>query len=191
MDPAVAAGLTRALKDGDQIVTLAFASPEGKKNINGWTYMIDIGTYGYDYLTRAAVAVGGLGANLPQDAVYPKTQVDSDGRPLSGASNYTMHFARGNLPPVDAFWSVTVYNATTYMLVPNPIDRYNIGDRTQGLKYNPDGSLDVYIQQAPPAGNESNWLPAPAGEFYLILRMYQPRQSVIDGTYRIPAVNRV
>jgi len=191
LDPATASGLTRALKDGDQIVTEAFANLKGNKDINGWSYTTNIGTYGYDYLARAAVAQGGLAANLPEEAVYPKAQFDSDGQPLSGANRYTMHFDSGNLPPVDAFWSLTIYNATTYMLVPNPIDRYSIGDRTTGLMYNPDGSLDLYIQRNSPAGNESNWLPAPDDQFYLILRMYQPRPDVLNGTYRIPPVKRI
>jgi hypothetical protein len=190
MNPAVVRGLTRALHDGDQIVTAAFANPQGNKDINGWSYSTDVGTYGYNYLARAAVAQGGLAANIPEESVYPKAQVDSDGQPLTGANNYVMHFDKGNLPPVGAFWSLTVYNATTYMLVPNSIDRYAIGDRTSGLKYNPDGSLDICIRRNAPAGNESNWLPAPGGDFYLLLRMYQPRPEVLNGTYQIPPVQR-
>jgi hypothetical protein len=190
MNAAVVRGLTRALQDGDQIVTAAFANPQGNKDINGWSYSTDVGTYGYNYIARAAVAQGGLAANVPEESVYPKAQVDSDGRPLTGANNYVMHFDKGNLPPVDAFWSLTIYNATTYMLVPNAIGRYAIGDRTSGMKYNSDGSLDIYVRHNAPAGNESNWLPAPQGELYLILRMYQPRPEVVNGTYQIPPVKR-
>ncbi len=190
MDPATAAGLARAVRDGEQIVMATFASPKGSKDINGWNYSTNIGTYGYNYMARAAVAQGGLAANVPQEAVYPKAQADSDGRPLNGANRYVIHFDGGNLPPVNAFWSVTLYNATTYMLVPNPIGRYAIGDRTPGLKYGPDGSLDLYIQRMAPAGNESNWLPSSDGDLYLILRMYQPRQEVLNGTYPIPPVVR-
>lgn len=190
LDPAIVRGLTRALKDGQQIGTEAWTNAPAKK-INGWTFMTNIGKYGTDYLTRAAVAEGGLGANLPEEAVYPKAQTDSDGTPLNGGSRYVMHFANGNLPPVDAFWSLTAYNASTYMLVPNPIFRYAIGDRTQGLQYNPDGSLDIYIQADAPEGKESNWLPAPEGNFYLILRMYQPKPDVLGGTYQIPPVRKV
>lgn len=190
MDPDVRDGLIRAIPDGEQIIKEAWANVPGKK-INGWTFSTDIGTYGYDYLTRAAVAEGGLAANLPQEAVYPKAQTDSDGTPLNGGSNYMMHFSQGNFPPVDAFWSVTVYNASTYMLVSNPISRYAIGDRTPGLQYNPDGSLDMYIQREAPEGKESNWLPTPEGNFYLILRMYQPKQEVLDGSYQIPPVRKI
>ncbi len=190
LDPAVAAGLARAIKDGDMIVKDAWTMSSGNNN-NGWTMKTNIGTYGYDYLTRAAVAEGGLAANVPQEAVYPKATADSNGRVLNGANKYVMHFAKGNLPPVDAFWSLTVYNATNYMLVANPIDRYAVGDRTPGLVYGADGSLDIYIQHDAPAGKESNWLPAPDGDFYLILRMYQPKQEVLNGTYQIPPVTEV
>jgi hypothetical protein len=187
-DPAIAEGLAQAIPVGNQIANDAWTNMKGSDN-NGWTYKTDIGTYGYDYLTRAAVAEGGLGANLPEEAVYPKAQADSDGKPLSGASQYVIHFAAGKTPPVDAFWSLTLYNASTFMLVANQIDRYAIGDRTQGLKYNADGSLDIYIQHDPPL-DDSNWLPAPEGDFYLILRMYQPKPGVLNGTYQIPPVKK-
>jgi hypothetical protein len=190
LDPAVAAGLERAIKDGDRIVRDLWVNTPGK-SINGWVLKTDIGTYGYDYLTRAVVALGGLGANVPEEAVYSKAEIDGDGRPLNGANMYVMHFAKGELPPVDAFWSLTMYNASGYMLVPNVISRYSIGDRTSGIVYGPDGSLDIYIQRDAPAGKESNWLPASDGDFYLILRMYQPKQEVLNGTYRMPPVMKV
>ena len=186
VDPAMAEGLALAIPAGQQIINDAWRDFRGN-NVNGWTYALNIGTYGYDYLTRAAVAEGGLAANIPAEAVYPKAQVDSDGKPLSGANRYTMHFAAGETPPVDAFWSLTMYNASDYMLVANPIDRYAIRDRTPGLKYNADGSLDIYIQHDAPA-DTSNWLPAPKGDFYLILRMYQPKAEVLNGTYWLPPV---
>jgi hypothetical protein len=190
VDPAVSEGLTHALKDGDNIIKSAWTSKSGKV-INGWSLALDIGTYGYDYLTRAVVAEGGLGANIPQEAVYPKAQTDSNGDTLNGAHKYIIHFALGNTPPTDAFWSLTPYNATTFMLVPNPIDRYSLGDHKPGLQYNSDGSLDIYVQHDMPAGEESNWLPVPDGDFYLVLRMYQPKPEVLDGTYQIPPVTRV
>ena len=190
INPIMADGLGRAIKDGDLIVKSAWKNANGTKT-NGWVYPTDIGTYGYDYLTRAAVAEGGLGANVPAEAIYAKAQADENGKPLSGTGKYVMHFARGNLPPVDAFWSLTMYNATTYMLVANPEDRYAIGDRTPGLQYNPDGSLDIYIQHDSPAGEEPNWLPSPADNFYLILRMYQPGQEILKGKYQIPTVKEV
>jgi hypothetical protein len=188
MDPAVVEGLVQAIPVGKQIVTDALMNMKGSDN-NGWTYRTDIGAYSYDYLTRAAVAEGGLGANLPEEAVYPKAQADSDGKPLNGADKYVIHFTAGKMPPVDAFWSLTLYNASTFMLVANPIDRYAIGDRTQGLKYNADGSLDIYIQHDAPL-ERSNWLPAPEGDFYLILRIYQPKPQVLNGTYQIPPVKK-
>jgi hypothetical protein len=189
MDPAMAEGLALAIPAGQQIVNDTWPDYGGNKN-NGWAFMTDIGTYGYDYLTRAAVAEGGLGANIPSEAVYPKAQTDSDGKPLSGAGKYVIHFPAGKTPPVDAFWSLSMYNASSFMLVANPIDRYTIGDRTQGLKYNADGSLDIYIQHEAPL-ERSNWLPAPEGDFYLILRMYQPKPQVLNGTYQIPPVKKV
>lgn len=189
LDPEAAAGLAQAIPAGDQIVSDVWKDLKGN-DVNGWAFMTDIGTYGYDYLTRAAVAVGGLGANVPQESVYPKAQTDSDGKQLSGTGKYLIHFPAGKLPPVDAFWSLTVYNATNYMLVPNLIDRYAIGDRTKGLKYNEDGSLDIYIQHDPPI-EKSNWLPTPNGDFYLIMRMYQPKPEVLNGIYHLPPVKKV
>jgi hypothetical protein len=190
LDSAVADGLARAVKDGGQIVNSTWMNFEGI-NINGWTYNTKIGTYGFNYLLRAAVALGGLGANIPQEAIYAKIQIGTDGQPLNGANKYALHFNKGEMPPVDAFWSVSMYNATTYMFVPNSINRYSLGDQTTGLKYNSDGSLDFYIQHAAPVGKESNWLPAPEGDFYLILRMYQPSLAVLNGTYQIPQVQKV
>jgi len=190
MDPAVAAGLSRALKDGDQIVKNKWKQQSGI-NINGWVLQTNIGTYGNNYLLRAAIAEGSIGANLPQEAAYPKAQVDSDGQPLNGANKYVMHFEKGMTPPAGAFWSLTMYNKTTHMLVYNAINRYTIGDRTPGLVYSPDGSLDIYIQHDRPTGNESNWLPTPEGDFFITLRIYQPKPEVLEGTYRIPPLQKV
>ena len=182
-------GLARAIAGGERIVQEAWANQRGGEGTT-WLMNTKTGSYGNDYLTRAAVAVGGLGANVPEEAVYAIAMTSNDGAPLNGADRYVIRFGSGNLPPVDAFWSLTAYNSTSYMLVPNPYYRYSIGDRTPGLKYNPDGSLDIYIQHDVPEGKESNWLPAPEGNFYLILRMYQPRPQVLDGTYQIPPVRR-
>lgn len=189
LDPAVADGLSRAIKDANQIIDNKWKTETGM-NINGWVYKTNTGTYGYDDLLRAAVTKGSLGNNLPQEAIYAKAITDCDGNQLNGASKFVMHFANGMTPPVDTFWSLTMYNSTTYMLVPNDIKRYAIGDRTPGLQYNPDGSLDIYIQHDKPA-NESNWLPTPEGNFYIILRMYQPRSDVLNGTYQIPPLRKV
>ncbi len=147
MNPAVVARADPGLCGRKADCHRRLREPARGQNDQRLDYSTDVGTYGYNYLARAAIAQGGLAANLPADAVYPKAQSDSDGQPLSGANRYVMHFDKGNLPPVDAFWSLTLYNATTYMLVPNAIDRYAIRDRTPGLTYNPDGSLDIYIQR--------------------------------------------
>jgi hypothetical protein len=161
-------------------------------DINGWAYTTKTGLYGTDYLMRALVTAIGLGANRPQDAVYPTSQKDAEGRAYDGASKYVMRFPRGQLPPVRGFWSVTMYD-DKYFFVNNPLNRYSISAR-QHLKTNPDGSTDLYIQKdSPGPDKESNWLPAPAGKFILMLRMYWPNEnnpSIINGSWKIPAVTK-
>jgi hypothetical protein len=190
LDPAITDGLVRAIKDGYQIVKSSWKNHKGFY-INGWTYNTKIGTYGYDYLLRAAITEGLLGANVPEEAIYAKTQTGTNGQPLNGVNNYLMHFDKGNQPPVNAFWSLSIYNTTTHMFVPNPVNHYSLGDQTTGLMYNPDGSLDIYIQHDEPSGKRSNWLPAPTEDFYLVLRMYLPGSKVLNGTYQIPQVQKV
>jgi hypothetical protein len=149
------------------------------------------GTYGTSYLQRAVVALGGLGANLPADAIYPTAFLDSEGKPLDSASKYVVHFEKGKLPPANAFWSITMYDNERFQ-VPNPIDRFAIGDRDK-LKFNDDGSLDIYIQtESPGKDKESNWLPAPkSGPMGPTLRIYSPRREALDGTWAPPAFHRV
>ena len=160
---------------------------------NGWTFTTKTGLYGTDYLQRALVTAIGLGANRPQDAVYPTSEVDAEGKPYSGANKYVMHFPKGQLPPADGFWSLTMYNGE-YFFVANPLNRYSISAR-QNLKANADGSTDLYIQnESPGADKESNWLPAPTDKFILMLRLYWPKEknpSIINGTWKIPAVKQV
>ncbi len=159
---------------------------------NGWkTNLTAIGTYGADYLHRAGVAYGGLGANVPEDAVYPTAFADSEGQPFDSGKRYTIHFDKDQIPPVRAFWSLTMYDANQ-LFTENPIDRYAIGDRDK-LAFNDDGSLDLYIQrESPGKDKESNWLPAPAsGPFTMNLRLYWPALDVIDGTWAPPPVKRV
>lgn len=162
-------------------------------DVNGWIFTTKAGIYGTDYLQRALITAIGLGANRPQDAVYPTSEVDTDGKPYSGANNYTVHFAKGQTPPADAFWSITMYNAE-YFFVDNPLNKYTVSPRND-LKYNADGSLDLYIQhKSPGKDKEANWLPAPEGKFVLMMRLYWPKQSdpsIIDGTWKPPAVKAV
>jgi hypothetical protein len=163
------------------------------KDINGWGFTTKTGIYGTDYLMRALVTAIGLGANRPQDAVYPTSLKDAEGNAYDGASKYVMRFAKGRLPPVRGFWSLTMYN-DKYFFVDNPINRYSISAR-QNLKSNPDGSTDLYIQKdSPGPDKESNWLPAPAGKFVLMLRLYWPSESspsILNGSWTIPPVRKL
>ncbi len=158
--------------------------------VNGWSMTRGLGSYGTDYGLRAFVALIGLGANLTEDAVYPHTSIDGDGDPLNGARRYRIHFEAGQTPPARAFWSLTMYDEHQYF-VDNPLDRYAIGDR-DSLAFDADGSLDLWIQrESPGAGRESNWLPAPAGPFNLILRIYWPGEEVVDGDWAPPPIEKL
>ena len=156
---------------------------------NGWQFSIDFGSYGTDYLFRSTIALIGLGANLSIDAIYPIRYDDSDGNALNGVNKYMIHFPEGQTPPVNGFWSLTMYNMDQFF-VENPIDRYAIGDRSE-LVYNDDGSLDIYIQHEAPDGKESNWLPAPADDFNVFMRLYWPSPEIIDGTWELPELRKV
>ena len=180
--------LKKVPKDATEKV-IGYFKDAGKRE-NGWAYFTHTGIYGTDYVNRALVTAVGLGANRPQDAVYPISENDADGKPYSGANKYVMHFDQGKLPPVDGFWSLTMYNAG-YFFVENPLNRYSISARNK-LKKNADGSVDLYLQhESPGKDKESNWLPAPSDRFILMLRMYWPKEnppSLLDGTWSIPAV---
>ncbi|QLY28806.1 DUF1254 domain-containing protein [Nocardia huaxiensis] len=155
---------------------------------NGWNVArTGMGTYGTDYDQRALVAYSGLGANLPEDAIYPATRIDATGANLTSDRNYVLHFAADEIPPVRAFWSLTMYNDKGFF-VANPINRYAV--RGEQMHKNSDGSLDVYIQRENPGPErESNWLPAPeSGEFNLLLRLYWPDSKIIDGAWNPPGV---
>lgn len=159
---------------------------------NGWrTNMTAIGTYGADYLHRAGVAYAALGANVIEDAIYPTAFMDADGQPLQSDRRYVLHFSKDEVPPVQAFWSLTLYDERQ-LFTENPLGRYAIGDRDQ-LQFNPDGSLDLYIQrESPGSDKQSNWLPAPAsGKFTLNLRLYWPKAQALDGRWLPPSVKRV
>jgi len=158
------------------------------KPVNGWTVAYKgFGNYGTDYDLRAVVCYGGLGANIPEDAVYPASAVDSEGQPYDGANKYVLHFDKGKTPPVHAFWSLTMYNREGYF-TENPINRYAIGNRNP-LKFNADSSVDIYFQHVSPGKEkENNWLPAPEGSFNLMLRMYWPAEEFLSGNWTPPAV---
>jgi hypothetical protein len=174
-------------------IMLQFKINRAVKHDNGWNFTTKTGLYGTDYLMRALVTAIGLGANRPQDAVYPTSLKPADGDAYDGANKYVMPFPKGQLPPARGFWSLTMYDAE-YFFVPNVLNRYSISPR-QGLKSNPDGSVDLYIQKdSPGAAKESNWLPAPPGKFVLMLRMYWPSEkspSILNGSWTIPAVKKV
>ncbi|WP_254511622.1 DUF1254 domain-containing protein [Anatilimnocola floriformis] len=162
-------------------------------DLNGWTFTTKAGVYGTEYLQRALITAIGLGANRPQDAVYPTSTVDVDGKPYSGANKYVMHFPKGETPPADGFWSITMYNAE-YFFVDNPLDKYTVSPRND-LQFNADGSLDLYIQnESPGKDKEANWLPAPKDKFVLMMRLYWPTEkapSIIDGSWKPPGVKQV
>jgi hypothetical protein len=157
-----------------------------KTTVNGWSITLQCGNSGNGILLRAACAKDIPAANLPEEAVYWIAGVDGAGRTLNGQNDYLLHFPPGGLPPNHAFWSLTMADSRRRM-VDNPIDRYSVGDRS-GLVPNADGSIDIYIQNAVPAGHESNWLPAPTGDFMLWLRVYQPGAAILRGEYSVPAV---
>jgi hypothetical protein len=143
----------------------------------------DSGVYGANYMKRGAVAMFEIGMNLPEDSIYP----DTAATPLDGHNNHVMHFAKDALPPVEEFWSVTVYDLHGFT-VPNATDRYTLGDRSN-LKSNVDGSVDIYLQNKSPGANQdSNWLPVPTQPFSLHARLYSPQRPAIDGTWAMPAV---
>jgi len=168
---------------------------KSQKTKDGWLYFTaGVGNFGTDYLLRGMANLLGPGWNRPEDAVYPLSQKDAEGHEYDGASHgYVMRFQKGEMPPVEAFWSLTLYD-TDFFFVPNAIDRYELSQRNAFVT-NPDGSIDLYIQaESPGKEREANWLPAPKGKFSLVLRMYGPKQSppsIMDGTWTPPPVRRV
>ena len=162
--------------------------------VNGWVVTKGLGVYGTNYMKRAVVAAFGWPANLQQDAVYPYTKVDSTGQKLTGANKYTLTFPKGETPPVDAFWSITMYEIDEgWWFVPNPLNKFTVSPRNN-LKYNADGSVTLYFQnESPGKDKEANWLPAPKGEFIPMLRMYWPKEkdpSILNRTWTPPPVEK-
>lgn len=157
--------------------------------VNGWVTAFGCGVPSNGMFTRAAhVRIFPGPINVSEEAMYWRTSVDGEGDTLSGEHDYVMHFPPQGLPPNDAFWSLTMADAKE-RFVANALNRYLVGDRS-GLLADADGSVDVYIQARAPAGHESNWLPAPSGNFRLWLRAYMPRATVLEGKYEVPAVMR-
>jgi hypothetical protein len=158
---------------------------------NGWQMNVDtMGVYGNDYLKRGIIALIGLGANPPEEAIYPLNIADAEGKPVDGANKYVIHFEKEELPPVEAFWSITMYHKDGFPIA-NPLNRFAVGDR-DNLKFNPDGSLDIYIQRASPgAEKEANWLPSGEGPLGITMRLYAPKPVVLEGGWAPPPIRLV
>ncbi len=209
-DPAFTAALTAGLAQGKEHLHTALTSGSSPE-VNGWKLTLHAFDYNLDFfevgaldddrfkigdpqlriVERAAAALGGLWGNHPYEAAYIMTYLDDRGEQLVGSRTYTLRL--DPVPPVGAFWSLTMYSVPDFFLVSNPIDRYSIGDRTPDLVWNDDGGLVITISHHRPADPiaAANWLPAPAGEFRPVLRMYEPDAAVLDGTYLVPAITRV
>jgi hypothetical protein len=190
LDPAVQA----ALKDLPEMALKKIGDNQSSlgEKVAGWQITKGLGVYGTDYMKRAVVAAFGWPANVQQDAVYPYTTVDSNGETLTGANNYTITFAKGQTPPVDGFWSFTMYMIDKgWWFVPNKLNKFTVSMRDKPVS-NEDGSLTLYFQrESPGKDKEANWLPAPEGEFIPMLRMYWPKEtspSILDGTWMPPQV---
>ncbi len=187
-DPAIRKGLANVPQDAQQL--MAWKMPTLAHVVNGWSMNTDtMGVYGNYYLKRAMVAQLGLGANLPEDVIYPINLADASGRPLDGANKYVLHFEKADAPPVNAFWSITLYDSDGFQ-VPNALDRFAVSS-WMPFKSNADGSLDLYFQnESPGADKEANWLPAPKGPFNLTMRMYAPKSEALTGKWNPPPVTR-
>ena len=193
LDAAKVRGLQRALPAGRAIVEHAY-NAEGYR-ANGWLMRnaFEGSYFGTSYLLRAAIAYGGLFVNDQIEAFYPLTHIDAEGQPLDGTTGrYAIRFEKGELPPAQAFWSITMLDQKRGLLVANPIQRYSIGDRTAGLKTDADGSVTLYVQADEPGGERNaNWLPAPREPFRLVMRVYLPDRRVLNGDWKPPAVRRL
>jgi hypothetical protein len=190
MNPAVRAGVERVPVETLKAIRAKYSRLA--QVVNGWQMQTeDMGAWGNNYLKRAVIALTGLGANQPQDAIYPQSLTDAKGNPLMAGVSYVLHFDKPELPPVDALWSLTMYDADGFP-VANSIKRYAVGDRDP-LKYNADGSLDLYIQpESPGKDREANWLPSPkSGELNITMRLYAPGTEALDGRWNPPAIKRI
>lgn len=188
LDPATRKGMAEGLKDGPDVAISAMASTSTIRN--GWTWVTGLDSFGFNYPLRALVAGPYLGGQGEREAMYPLRYTDSNGQTLNGANQYVVKLE--SAPPVGAFWSLTMYNADDKMLVVNDLGRYKIGSDTLGLKTASDGSITIPISHSQPTGNNAaNWLPAPNGDFYVILRLYQPSEAILSGKWAMPQLNKV
>jgi hypothetical protein len=183
----IAAGVALTFLISGILITVQYSATVVKSN--DWTALPECGKLGDNILQQALCADLLPGANVPEEAVYWQTSLDGEGHRLNGQHDYVLQFPPGGLPPNDGFWSVTMY-FSNHTFVSNPIDRYEISNNSD-FALNANGSLDIYIQNASPAGHESNWLPSPTGDFLLFLRIYLPGPSVINGSYKVPPVVEV
>jgi hypothetical protein len=196
LDPAVAAGIAKAPKPAQDKIPAwmkeGIVAGDSKLE-NGWMFTTKTGLYGTNYLQRALITWIGLGANRPQDAIYPTSEGPDIAAKYNGANKYVLHFDKGQMPPVDGFWSVTMYNAQ-YFFVANPLNRYNVSQRNKFIT-NADGSTDIYIQaDSPGKAKEANWLPSPKDDFVLMMRLYWPKEkdpTILNGSWKIPGVKKV
>jgi hypothetical protein len=186
LDPAIQSALASAPEEAHWL--MAWKMRSLARVANGWSMNTDtMGVYGNYYLKRAMVAQLGLGANLPEDAIYPLNLADNTGKPLDGANRYTLHFEKGETPPANAFWSVTLYDPDGFQ-VPNALNRFAVSS-WMPFKHSADGSLDLYFQnESPGSDKEANWLPAPKGAFSLTMRLYSPKSEALTGKWNPPAV---
>jgi hypothetical protein len=183
-------GSAQALEQAAAAADARIKAARYDEDANGWRVSYRVKPFIADRLERAAVNRLGPGAHIAEEALYFFAPADSGQRPLNGSSRYRLHFAAGQLPPVDAFWSLILYGPD-FLLVRNPINRYSIGDRTEGVLRTSDGALDIFIQREAPEAGVSNWLPAPDSGFQLILRTYQPRPEVLSRSWRPPLIERI
>jgi hypothetical protein len=186
LDPAIKTALETVPKDALNLMAWKVSSLA--RVVNGWSMNTDtMGVYGNYYLKRAIVTQFGLGANLPEDAIYPINLADETGKPLDGANRYVLHFESSATPPVNAFWSVTLYDGEGYQ-VTNSLNRFAVSS-WMPFKFDPDGSLNLYFQnESPGADKEANWLPAPKGPFNLTMRLYAPKSHALTGKWNPPPV---
>ena len=189
LSPAVQKALNSAPEDAQKL--MKWKLPTLARVANYWSMNTDtMGVYGNYYLKRAMVAQLGLGANLPEDAIYPMNLGDEAGKPLDGTNKYTIHFDKANLPPAEAFWSITLYDAEGFQ-VANALNRFAVSS-WMPFKYNTDGSLDLYFQKESPGTNkEANWLPAPKGAFNLCMRLYAPKSDALTGKWNPPPITKI